>query len=49
MNLTWDALGSGDWPPADAASGTRGTLTVEDPNGWSGKDREVTLPPGGPY
>ncbi|WP_224369606.1 DUF6068 family protein [Hyalangium versicolor] len=30
MNLPWGALAAGDWPPAAAASGTRGTLTVED-------------------
>ncbi|MFL5356792.1 DUF6068 family protein [Archangium sp.] len=29
MNLPWDALTSGDWPPAAAASGTRGTFTAE--------------------
>jgi hypothetical protein len=29
MSLPWDALSSGDWPPA-AASGTRGTFTAED-------------------
>jgi hypothetical protein len=29
MSVPWDALSSGDWPPA-AASGTRGTFTVED-------------------
>ncbi len=28
VGLPWDALSSGDWPPA-AATGTRGTLTVE--------------------
>jgi hypothetical protein len=31
MSLPWDALSSGDWPPA-AASGTRGTFTAEDRN-----------------
>jgi hypothetical protein len=30
MSLPWDALSSGDWPPA--ASGTRGTFTAEDRN-----------------
>jgi hypothetical protein len=30
MNLPWDELSSGDWPPAAAASGTRGTFTVQD-------------------
>jgi uncharacterized protein DUF6068 len=29
MNLPWEALFSGDFPPAAAASGTRGTFTVE--------------------
>lgn len=29
MNLPWDALSSGDWPPAAVASGTRGTFTAE--------------------
>ncbi|KFA91382.1 DUF6068 family protein [Archangium violaceum] len=29
MNLPWDVLSSGDWPPAAAAAGTRGTFTVE--------------------
>lgn len=28
MNLPWEALSSGDWPP-NAASGTRGTFTAE--------------------
>jgi hypothetical protein len=32
MSLTWEALTSGDWPPATAASGTRGTFTAEDRN-----------------
>jgi hypothetical protein len=31
MSLPWEALSSGDWPPA-AASGTRGTFTAEDRN-----------------
>jgi hypothetical protein len=31
MNLPWEALSSGDWPPA-AASGTRGTFTAEGRN-----------------
>lgn len=30
MSLPWEALSSGGWPPANAASGTRGTFTVED-------------------
>jgi hypothetical protein len=29
MSLPWEALSSGDWPPPAAASGTRGTFTVE--------------------
>ncbi|MCY1019583.1 DUF6068 family protein [Pyxidicoccus sp. MSG2] len=29
VNLPWEALSSGDWPPAAAASGTRGTFTAE--------------------
>ncbi|QSQ22653.1 hypothetical protein JY651_47410 [Pyxidicoccus parkwayensis] len=29
MNLPWSVLSSGDWPPAAAASGTRGTFTAE--------------------
>ncbi len=29
MGLPWEALSSGEWPPA-AATGTRGTFTVED-------------------
>jgi len=29
MGLPWTALSAGNWPPASAASGTRGTLTVE--------------------
>ncbi|MBZ4422483.1 DUF6068 family protein [Myxococcus sp. RHSTA-1-4] len=29
MSLPWEVLSSGDWPPADAASGTRGTFTAE--------------------
>jgi hypothetical protein len=29
MGLPWTALAAGDWPPAPAASGTRGTLTIE--------------------
>jgi hypothetical protein len=29
MNLPWEALSSGDWPPAAAAAGTRGTFTAE--------------------
>jgi hypothetical protein len=32
MSLPWDALSSGDWPPASAASGTRGTFTAEGRN-----------------
>jgi hypothetical protein len=32
MSLPWEALSSGDWPPAAAASGTRGTFTVEGRN-----------------
>ncbi|MCY1075904.1 DUF6068 family protein [Archangium lansingense] len=32
MSLPWDVLSSGDWPPATAASGTRGTFTAEDRN-----------------
>jgi hypothetical protein len=30
--LPWEALTSGEWPPASAASGTRGTFTAEDRN-----------------
>ncbi|HEX5754611.1 MAG TPA: DUF6068 family protein [Archangium sp.] len=29
LSLPLDVLGSGDWPPASAASGTRGTFTAE--------------------
>jgi hypothetical protein len=29
LNLPWDALHSGDFPPAAAAAGTRGTFTAE--------------------
>jgi hypothetical protein len=29
MSLPWEALSSEDWPPAAAASGTRGSFTVE--------------------
>lgn len=29
MSLPWEVLSSGDWPPAAAASGTRGTFTAE--------------------
>jgi hypothetical protein len=29
MTLPWDVLSSGDWPPASAASGTRGTFTAQ--------------------
>ncbi|AKJ04806.1 hypothetical protein ATI61_101123 [Archangium gephyra] len=29
INLPWEALSSGDWPPATAASVTRGTFTAE--------------------
>jgi hypothetical protein len=29
MGLLWEALSSGDWPPAAAVSGTRGAFTVE--------------------
>ncbi|WPB81324.1 DUF6068 family protein [Archangium violaceum] len=29
MSLPWDVLSSGDWPPASAASVTRGTFTAE--------------------
>jgi hypothetical protein len=32
MNLPWEALSSGEWPPAAAASGTRGTFTAEGRN-----------------
>ncbi|HYO53402.1 MAG TPA: DUF6068 family protein [Archangium sp.] len=32
MNLPWEALSSGDWPPAIAASGTRGTFTAQERN-----------------
>jgi hypothetical protein len=32
MSLPWEALSSGDWPPAAAASGTRGTFTAEGRN-----------------
>jgi hypothetical protein len=30
MGLPWEALSSGDWPPAAAASGTRGTFTAQE-------------------
>ena len=29
MGLPWEVLSSGDWPPAAAASGARGTFTAE--------------------
>jgi hypothetical protein len=29
MSLPWETLSSGDWPPAAAAAGTRGTFTAE--------------------
>jgi hypothetical protein len=29
MGLPWDALDAGEWPPAGAASGARGTFTAE--------------------
>ncbi|WP_375772474.1 DUF6068 family protein [Archangium gephyra] len=29
MGLPWEALSSGEWPPATAAAGTRGTFTAE--------------------
>ncbi|WNG20227.1 DUF6068 family protein [Cystobacter fuscus] len=29
ISLPWEALSSGNWPPATAASGTRGTFTAE--------------------